>query len=100
MVKTYIEQVIEAGIAVHGDKFDASDLDERFVRYYFSKERVKIKDSSGKIMYGIVDKTTGWKPVFLLMYNSRSFGSGELIGQRIEIIGVQQKGFKKYSKPY
>jgi hypothetical protein len=105
LMSSHMERIIAPGKTIHGDKFDASDLDPRFARYYFSKERIKIKDSSvgdigNQVLTGTVGKTTGWKPVFLLMRNSRSVGSSTVLNNYCEIIGVQQKGSKKYSNPY
>lgn len=96
-----MKQLIAQGQAVHGDKFDASDLDERFARYYFSKERIKVSiDGEKEVQFGTVGKTTGWKPAFLLMRSSRAMGSSVILGRNYCILGVQQKGYKKYSRPY
>lgn len=99
--KNYMEELIAHGRAKHGEKFDASELDERFARYWFSKERIKVKDNwEGDIMYGAVGMTTGHRPAFLLMKNSRCIGSDVILNKDYEILGVQQKGYKKYSNPY
>lgn len=62
---------LNRGKAKYGDKFDSSDLDQYFVKYYESGERIKVKLNMGNEIYyecGTVSVTTGWKPVFILKH--------------------------------
>lgn len=99
LLSSHMQDIIAHGRWKHGEQFDSSDLDPRFARYYFSKERIKIKDGS-EVLTGTVAKTTGWKPSFILLRTSRSISSHILLNKYCELIGVQQKGYKKYSNPY
>jgi hypothetical protein len=99
--KNYMEKLIAIGRAKHGEKFDSSDLDDRFARYYFSKERIKVKTSelnvfNSDILFGTVGVSTGYKPIFLLMNSIRARGSSILLNKDYEILGVQQVGQRKY----
>lgn len=69
----------------YGDKFDASDLDPRFIPFYESGERIKV-ETIGKPMTGTVGVTTGWKPCFLLMRTKRSISSPWTLGPRDVIL--------------
>lgn len=55
---------------------DYSDLDERLTPYYKSGERVKITYKDGSIARGTIGKSTGWKPIYLIIKTTRSL-SGE-----------------------
>lgn len=79
----------------HGNKFSMADLDMRFVPYYESGERIKVKPKYGDEITGTVGVTTGWKPVFLLIRRSNSLGSSDTLGPDDEIIG-EQYGRKYY----
>ncbi len=101
MSNVYMERLIVRGKEKHGEQFDASDLEPKFARYWYSKERLRIKDNwEGSILTGTVGMTTGWKPSFILLRTTRSMGSSILLNKDCEILGVQQKGYKKYSNPY
>lgn len=71
-----------------GDKFDASDLDPRFIEFFNSGQRIKVR-SFGEVVTGTVGVTTGWKPAFLLMRRSNSVGSTWLLGPHDEILARQ-----------
>lgn len=69
-------------------RFDASDLDERFVPYLRSGQRIKV-EVYGRTITGTVGITTGWKPVFLLMRTSRSIGSSDILDKRAKLLAVK-----------
>lgn len=73
----------------HGDKFSMADLDMRFVPYYESGKRIKVKSEYGDVITGTVGVSTGWRPVFLLIRRRNSLGSSDTLGPYDEIIGVQ-----------
>ncbi len=73
----------------YGEKFDPSDLDRRFVRYFNSGERIRVR-TMGEELTGTVGVTMGWKPCFLLMRTVRSTGSVFTLGPRDEILAVQK----------
>lgn len=107
--KNYMEQLVAIKRAQIGVEFDPSSLQQEFARYYFSKERIKIKfwtkipgseECQFEFMTGTVGITTGWKPSFILLRTSRSISSNIILSDDAQIIAVQQKGYKKYSNPY
>lgn len=71
-----------------GANFDQSDLDPRFIAYFNSGQRIRIR-TCGEVMTGTVGVTTGWKPSFLLVRRSNSVGSPWLLGPRDEILARQ-----------
>lgn len=89
--RTYpkFSQYVLKKLREHGDKFSMADLDMRFVPYFESGERIKVKPKYGDVITGTVGVTAGWKPVFLLIRRSNSFGSSDTLGPDDEIIGVQ-----------
>jgi hypothetical protein len=64
--------------------FDDSALDRRFVAAYNDGQRIRVKFPWGDVKTGTVDVTTGWKPVFLLMRNSRSTGSSDILDGAVQ----------------
>lgn len=107
--KNYMEELVAIKRAQIGEKFDSSDLQPEFARYYFSKERIKVKlwskvsgseECQFEFVTGMVGITTGWKPSFMLLRSSRSISSSILLNDDCLIVAVQQKGYKKYSNPY
>ena len=69
-----------------GEKFDASDLDQRFVPYFNERRRIKVRFFGTVTKQGTVGVTTGWRPVFLLLLTKRSTGSSWTLGPREEIV--------------
>lgn len=65
---------------------DYSDISKQFIPYYENKTRIKVQFSYGGIKTGIVGKTTGWKPVFILMLRSNSRGSSYILTDKEIII--------------
>lgn len=109
--KNYMEQLVAIKRAQIGVEFDPSSLQQEFARYYFSKERIKIRlwtkipgseECQFEFMTGTVGITMGWKPSFILLRTSRSISSNIIIilSYDAKIIAVQQKGYRKYSNPY
>jgi len=90
-------QYVLKGMRKHGDKFSMADLDMRFVPYYESEERIKVKPKYGDEITGTVGVTGGWRPSFLLLRRSNAVGSSDLLGSGDEIIGVQYG--RKYYPP-
>ena len=82
-----------------GRGLDLSDLDERFTQYYQSGERVEVvwKEGFGDYSgYGCrtdgkkarfyVGKSTGWKPIYLMILKSNSIGGGAILSCAVESI--------------
>ena len=86
---TRYESLLERKQFEHGAKFDASNLDLRFVSAFNNRTRIKVQ-AYGETYFGTVGVTTGWKPAFLLMHNSRSIGSGTILGPNYEIVAVKR----------
>jgi hypothetical protein len=72
----------------HGDRFDASALDPRFVPYFNNGQRIKV-ETLGEELTGTVGVTTGWRPCFLLMRTTRSMGSPYTLGPSDTILAVR-----------
>jgi len=78
----------------YGKKFSTADLDKRFIKYFNSGERIKVNDY-GRVIYGNVGVTTGFKPVFLMIRHSRQIGSSDVISKKTRIIAEQSgMGYK------
>ena len=74
-----------------GLRFDESDLDTRFVRYFESGDRIKVSEY-GRCHFGTVGVSCGIRPVFLLMATSRSVGSSFTLGKDTIIVAVKRGG--------
>lgn len=72
-----------------GERFDRSALDPRFVSAYNTGLRIRVRSSHGEEKTGTVGVTTGWKPVFILLANSRSRNSGDVLGPGDRITAVK-----------
>ncbi len=87
---THYEEYLERKQHEYGAKFDASDLDVRFASFYRTGTRIKVADLDGETHCGTVGATTGWKPAFLLMHNSRCIGSSTVLGPNYKIVAVKR----------
>ena len=79
---TNYDEMVANKKAQYGGKFDASDLDARFVRYFNSGERIRVETTDGDavdVRTGTVGVTTGWRPAFLLIHRSNASGSIDLL---------------------
>ncbi len=79
---TNYDEMVANKKAQYGGKFDASDLDARFVRYFNSGERIRVETTDGDavdVRTGTVGVTTGWRPAFLLIHRSNASGSSDLL---------------------
>ena len=65
---------------------DYSDCSKQFIPYYESKQRIKVHFRYGETKSGIVGKTTGWKPVLILMLRSNSSGSSHILSDNDKIL--------------
>ena len=86
-MKNYSEYIARA-IRTHGTKFDATSLDQKFVPYFESGQRIKV-ETCGEELTGTIGVTTGWRPCFLLMRTSRAMGSSWTLGERDKITAVK-----------
>jgi hypothetical protein len=86
MKKDY-KSLIELKKARFGEKFNDSDLNKDFVKYFENGKRVEV-DFGYEKKRGTIGITTGWKPVFLLMLRSNSTGSSYTIGKDDKVIKV------------
>ena len=75
--------------AEFGAKFDPSNLDERFVPYFESGERIKVSIGNFALT-GTIGVTTGWRPAFLLLRTSRAMGSPWLLGKQNKVLAVKR----------
>lgn len=71
--------------AEHGPSFDHTDLNLRFVRFFESGERIRVKIGS-EVLTGTVGVTTGWRPTFLLLLYATSAGSSTTLGPSAVIL--------------
>ena len=98
-INAELDEYLESKTRQYGNEFDASDLAPQFAPYYHSRyNRVKVQFSYGEIRTGWIGATTGWKPAFLLMAQSRSIGSSDLLGQNDRIIAVKTGGKYRSTK--
>jgi hypothetical protein len=86
--QTLMGQYVARRKAEHGDKFDASDLYPNFIWHFNAgrNRRVKVAFADGRVKWGTIGVTTGWKPCFLLLHNRYSRGSSETIGSGDQVI--------------
>ncbi len=81
----YVEaEYLEKKQREYGDRFNARDLDKRFIPAFESGERIRVKFYGETVKTGTVGVTTGWKPVFLLMLSRRHHGSRWLLTKDAE----------------
>lgn len=89
-----------------GKLMDYSDIDKRFIPFLESKERVEVEwkegfedltgygsRTDGKKARFYVDKSTGWKPVLIQIYSTRSMGGQAILSCAVKSI----KGLKTYN---
>ena len=70
---------------------DRSELAPQFAHYHQTGQRIIVKTRHGETLRGYVGRTTGWKPVYLLMNNTRSMGSSNTLTADDQIIGTLNK---------
>lgn len=85
-------------------QFDPSQLDQRFVQFYNSGERIRVvtEYENGDIWtrYGTVAMTSGWRPRFILMGRITDRGSSDLLGTDDRIVAVKRHGrYHTLNKP-
>lgn len=90
---SHYEEFIDRAKRQHGKAFSDADLCEKFKPFFRSGQRIKVS-YFGDVVTGTVSVTTGQKPVFILMRNSRSIGSSYTLSDRNEILAVQGYGGK------
>jgi len=73
--------------AEYGNKFDASELNPAFIKYFENQQRIEV-DFGYETKRGRIGITTGWRPVFLLMLTRRSIGSMYTINKEDKILKV------------
>lgn len=79
----------EKGRREHGEKFDSSDLAPQFLPFYPRQQRIKVRSPYGEEITGLVGKTTGWRPSFLLMRRANAISSSTLLGHDWQIVATQ-----------
>jgi hypothetical protein len=75
----------------YGKQFSTSELAPQFIPYFESGQRIIVKTHYGETLRGYVGITTGWRPCFLLMNNTRSVGSSNCLAASDEIVGTVNK---------
>ena len=63
----------------YGDKFDSSDLAEKWIPAFCTGERIRVRFPWGEVKTGTVSVTTGWRPAFLLIRSRRCHGSSDIL---------------------
>jgi len=81
--------------------FSTASLAEKFVRYYEASraERIKVPcpwSYSRPYSFGHVSISSGWQPVFILVYTKSAKASSVTLTEDVEIIGVQRDGKGPY----
>jgi len=72
----------------YGSKFNTSDINEKFIPYYESQQRITIGFGHGEVKRGTVGVTTGWKPAFILILTKRSKSSSYIIDNDCQILAI------------
>jgi hypothetical protein len=67
---------------------DLSDLAEQFTQYYQNRQRIIVRTRYGETLRGYVGRTTGWKPVYILLAKANSSGSSEILTPADTITGT------------
>ncbi len=70
---------------------DYSELDPRFLDYFESGQRIEITYEWGETERCYVGKSTGYKPIWLLIRKKNSFGGEALMPNKITAIKELQK---------
>ena len=71
-----------------GHELDESDLAPQFAEFYRSGQRVEVTNTEcGEVRRGYVGKTTGWRPAYILLNNTRSRGSSDVLGEDDKVTG-------------
>ena len=91
MSRSYAEYVARAQ-RKYGERFSDAELARKFVPFFESGARIKVRLRWGEEMTGTIGATTGWRPCFLLMRRSDSIGSPWTLSEADEIIAVQRNG--------
>lgn len=73
-----------------GKKLQMGLLEKKFVPYFNSHRRIKVRFRCGSVKTGLVGASTGWMPVFLLMLRSDSLGSSWILSEKDQIIAVKE----------
>ncbi len=81
------------------EKRDFSNLDPRFTPFYESGERIEVEwkkgfedytgygcRTEGKKARFTVGMSTGWKPIYLIILKSNSFGGGSILYSAVKSI--------------
>ena len=68
-------------------------LDPQLLVAYHQQVRVRVRDTnSGHLRNGRVTRSTGWKPVLLLMYRDNQKGSSDVLGPNDRVVAIQRNG--------
>ena len=92
------QESLERGRKEWGEKFDTSALDEcdPAISTYFHGPRVRVvstyANGETETRTGTISRTTGWRPVFLLMHRSNAIGSSDVLSPRDKVTAVQRDG--------
>lgn len=86
---SWLREIIAAGEANYGDRFDGSDLAAAAICAPYLHNGLRLKVRNGEyVRTGTVGKTTGWRPAFLLMHRSSDVSSGDVLGPNDHIIAT------------
>lgn len=76
---------------INGHELDESELATQFTSYYLSRQRIIVRTQDGETVRGYVGKTTGWRPVYILLTRRNSTGSSQILLPADTIIGTVNK---------
>lgn len=85
---TRYEEFCMRGRSRYGSQFNTSSVAQKFVGYYNSRERIRVQFPGHSTMDGYVGVTTGYTPVFILVYNRRSLGSSIVLDDEFNLVKV------------
>lgn len=81
-------EYVERARARYGDKLDLGAIDRRFLPYFQTGQRIKVRRHDEEIT-GTVSASLGWQPVLLLIRRSNSMGSSDVLDRHCELVAVQ-----------
>ncbi len=77
---------------------DRSKLAPQFHHIYGTEARIRVRFAYGEERTGTVGKTTGWRPVYLLMARADSIGSADVLGPDDVITAIKQANGRRYTE--
>lgn len=94
-VQTILDAIAKEIAEQHPDKDtsveDIAVCDDNIIRAYKSDVRVRVENTeTGSVRCGFVSRTSGWRPMLLLVHRRGDMGSWDVLGPRDRIVAVKR----------